>query len=107
MEKLSVRMAAVIGLSVVLVLPVIIFPPVSGDRPSHVYNAWLAQLVEHGQAPGLRLVPMTTNILYDTLLSALAGLAGLRMAEKIATSVFVLLFFWGMFSLAGALSHSR
>ena len=95
-----------IALSFVLVLPVIIFSPVSGDRPSHVYNAWLAQLIERGEAPGLRLAPMTTNILYDTLLSAFAHFAGLRVAEKIVTSIFVLLFFWGMFSLAGALSGS-
>jgi hypothetical protein len=27
----------------------------AADRPSHVYNAWLASLIAQGQAPGLFL----------------------------------------------------
>src|ERR1035437_5530961 len=29
----------------------------AGDLPSHLYNAWLAQLIAKGQAPGLFLAP--------------------------------------------------
>jgi len=103
------RREAVVGvlLSLLLVVPVVVFPPVAGDRPSHLYNAWLAQLVERGQAPGLYLARMSTNILYDQLLSSLGILMPLRTAEKIVTSLFVLLFFWSSFSLVAALSRSR
>jgi len=63
--------------------------------------------VERGQAPGLYLARMSTNILYDQLLSSLGILMPLRTAEKIVTSLFVLLFFWSSFSLVAALSRSR
>jgi hypothetical protein len=68
----------------------------AGDLSSHVYNAWLAQLIAHGQAPGLRIQPQWTNSLFDLLLSALWGL-GAAAAQKIAVAEAVLLFFWGAF----------
>src|ERR1700746_2106870 len=33
----------------------------AGDLGSHVYNAWLAELIEHGDAPGLRIADPSTN----------------------------------------------
>ena len=74
----------------------------AGDLGSHVYNAWLAQLIEHGQAPGLAIVPIWTNILFDHMLSGLANAFGLHIAEKIAVALAVLIFFWGAFALAAA-----
>jgi hypothetical protein len=75
---------------------------VAGDLGSHMYNAWLAQLVERGQAPGLWLAHRWNNVLFDLWLDALGRVVSLNAAEKIAVSVAVLIFFWGMFALVCA-----
>jgi len=77
----------------------------AGDLASHTYNAWLAQLIERGQAPGLWLANQWSNVLFDVSLSRLAGLLGLRLAEKICVSAAVLLFFWGAFAMIGAIGR--
>ncbi|HKD63310.1 MAG TPA: hypothetical protein VKB40_04700 [Candidatus Acidoferrales bacterium] len=74
----------------------------AGDLGSHVYSAWLAQLIEHGQAPGLRIKYPSTNILFDSLLSGLARMFGLYAAERISVAIAVLIFFWGAFALVAA-----
>jgi len=71
----------------------------AGDLASHTYNAWLAQLIEKAQAPGLYLVHRWNNVLFDLLLFHAAKLTGLAAAEKIAVSLCVLIFFWGVFAL--------
>ena len=76
----------------------------AGDLPSHVYNAWLAQLIEKGQAPGLYIVSKWNNVLFDWTLAHAATLAGIAAAEKIVVSACVLIFFWGVFSLVAAAS---
>jgi hypothetical protein len=75
---------------------------VSSDLGSHLYNAWLAQLIRHGQAPGLWLSSQHTNVLFDYLLSGFGAAFGLHAAEKIAVSISVLIFFWGVFALVSA-----
>lgn len=75
---------------------------VADDLGSHLYNAWLAQLVQNGQAPGLWLSRQWTNVLFDFLLSGLGSMFGFRVAEKIAVSLAVLIFFWGTFALISA-----
>jgi hypothetical protein len=74
----------------------------AGDLASHTYNAWLAQLIERGQAPGLWIARQWNNILFDVLLLRLGNLVGLNAAEKIAVSLSVLIFFWGAFALIAA-----
>jgi len=78
----------------------------ASDLGSHVYNAWLAQLIRRGQAPGLWIAHQWTNVLFDLLLGffgAIFGLAGkFHLAEKFAVSVCVLIFFWGAFALVSA-----
>jgi len=74
----------------------------AGDLGSHLYNAWLAQLVRQGQAPGLWIARQWNNVAYDLLLSWLGSAFGLRAAEKIAVSFAVLIFFWGAFALIAA-----
>ncbi len=76
----------------------------AGDLGSHVYNAWLAQLIEHGQAPGLQIAHPSTNILFDYLLTGLAKIFGLQIAEKLSVAIAVLIFFWGAFALIAAAS---
>jgi len=75
---------------------------VAADLGSHLYNAWLVQLIRRGQAPGLSIVPLRTNAAFDLLLSGLGSVWGLRVAEKIAVSIAVLIFFWGVFALVSA-----
>jgi hypothetical protein len=75
---------------------------VAGDLGSHMYNAWLAQLVERGQAPGFWLAWRWNNVLFDYWLDGLGRILSLQVAVKIAVSAAVLIFFWGMFALACA-----
>ena len=67
----------------------------AGDLASHIYNAWLAQLVGSGQAKGLVIVPQTTNVLFDWLLSGLIRTAGAEAAQRISMALLVLTFVWG------------
>jgi len=71
----------------------------AGDLGSHVYNAWLAQLIEQGRAPGLYIAAKWNNVLFDVMLLKLGNLFGLAAAEKTAVSLCVLIFFWGVFAL--------
>jgi hypothetical protein len=77
----------------------------AGDLGSHVYNAWLAQLIERGQAPGLYLARQWNNVLFDLLLLKLGILFGLAAAQKIVVPLCVLIFFWGAFALIAAVSQ--
>jgi hypothetical protein len=74
----------------------------AGDLGSHVYNAWLAQLIEKGQAPGLYIAPQWNNVLVDWMLLHAANLLGFGAAEKIVVSFCVLVFFWGVFAFVAA-----
>jgi hypothetical protein len=76
----------------------------AGDLASHVYNAWLAQLIERGQAPGLYIVHQWNNVLFDWTLLHAANVVGFVAAEKIVVSACVLIFFWGVFAFVSAAS---
>lgn len=76
----------------------------AGDLGSHVYNAWLAQLIARGQAPGLVLVRQWNNVLFDVLLLRAANLVGFAAAEKIVVSLAVLCFFWSCFGFLAEIS---
>jgi hypothetical protein len=92
-----------IFLSALLLLPIFWHHHVeAGDLGSHVYNAWLAQLVQKGTAPGLYSVWQCKNILFDLLLLSLSNLFGIPAAEKISVALCVLLFFWSVFALIAA-----
>jgi hypothetical protein len=74
----------------------------AGDLGSHLYNAWLAQLIRHGYAPGLWLAQRWNNVLFDYLLVGIGRFVSLHAAEKIAVSLAVLIFFWGAFAFVWA-----
>jgi hypothetical protein len=76
----------------------------ASDLASHTYNAWLAQLIARGQAPGLYVVPQATNVLFDTALARLGGLIGLGAAERVVVAACILIFFWGAFALTSELT---
>ena len=74
----------------------------AGDLASHTYNAWLAQLIRQGHAPGLYTVHQWNNVLVDLALLHLGGILGFVAAEKIVSSLCVLIFFWGAFAFITA-----
>ncbi len=104
MSPVRCRCVAV-AISVLLVVPCIWHQRIeAGDLPSHTYNAWLAQLVHKGQAPGLYLTTRWDNVLFDVTLAHAAGVLGFAAAQKLLVSLCVLLFFWGVFALASAVA---
>lgn len=74
----------------------------AGDLASHMYNAWLAQLIERGQVTGLWLDSRWNNVLFDLLMSGLGKSFSLQVTEKLAVSGCVLIFFWGTCALVAA-----
>jgi hypothetical protein len=95
-----------IAVSIGLLIPCLWHPRIeAGDLGSHVYNAWLAQLIERGQAPGLYLARQWNNVLFDFLFLKLGNWFGLGAAQKILVPLCVLIFFWGAFALLAAVSR--
>src|SRR5271168_5088881 len=76
----------------------------AGDLPSHVYNAWLAQLIEKGQAPGLYFSHQHNNVLFDLAMLHAANVFGFAVAQKIVVPACVLIVFWGVFAFVGVVS---
>lgn len=72
------------------------------DLGSHLYNAWLVQLIHRGELPGLSVVHPWTNVLFDYMLSGFGAAFGLHAGEKISVALAVLVFFWGAFGLVAA-----
>jgi hypothetical protein len=72
------------------------------DLGSHLYNAWLVQLIHRGDAPGLSIAHPWTNVLFDYMLSGFGAAFGLHVGEKIAVALAVLVFFWGAFAMVAA-----
>ena len=77
----------------------------AGDLGSHVYNAWLAQLIEKGKAPGLYFSRQSDNILFDVALLWFAKALGFAAAQKIAVSLCVMTFIWGVFAFVHAVTE--
>ncbi len=93
------RIVAVFAISALILVPCLWHWRIeAGDLASHVYNAWLAQLIEKGQAPGLYIAKQWNNVLFDVALLRVANLVGIAAAQKIVVSACVLMFFWGVFA---------
>lgn len=76
----------------------------AGDLGSHVYNAWLTQMIERGGAPGLRLADQWNNVLFDFLLGELGKLLSFPLAYRFAAAFSVLFFFWSAFAFVRAVT---
>ena len=97
------RWRPIVAISLVLLLPCFWHKRIeAGDLASHTYNAWLAQLIAQGNAPGLYLVRQWNNVLVDVALAKLGSAVGFAAAEKIVVSACVLIFFWGAFAFIAA-----
>lgn len=79
----------------------------AGDLSSHIYNAWLAERIARGRAPGLRLAVQSSNFLFDWMLSALLRAWGAPAAERLAVSIAVLVFFWCAFAFVWRSSRTH
>jgi hypothetical protein len=97
------RWLAVLGISTAILIPCFWHKHIeAGDLGSHVYNAWLAELVHRGTLSGLWIHRQWNNVAFDLLLSAFGKIVNWVWAEKLAVSLCVLIFFWGVFALAAA-----
>jgi hypothetical protein len=79
----------------------------AGDLSSHIYNAWLARLVESSSLPGLYIAGQSTNILFDLLLGRLIRLLGPDGAQRAAVTLAVLIFASGAFAFVSAVAARR
>jgi hypothetical protein len=94
--------------SLLLLLPCYWQPRVeAGDLSSHIYNSWLAQLIESGHLQGLAIVGQATNVLFDLMLGGLFKLWGAEAAQRFSVSLAVLVFIWGAFAFASAASGRK
>ncbi len=102
-EFISAHWLKISGISVLALVPCFWHRQiVAGDLGSHVYNAWLAQLIARGEASGLWLAHPWSNVLFDYLLGGLGNIFGLPAAEKISVALSILIFLWGTFALVAA-----
>jgi len=91
--------------SIALLLPCYWQPRIeAGDLSSHLYNAWLAGLIQSGRTPGVQIIHQNTNVLFDLLLRALFVSIGPAWAQRISVSLCVLVFVWGAFAFVSAVS---
>lgn len=103
LQFLKSRWISVVVLSALILVPCYWHRRIeAGDLGSHTYNAWLAQLIAHGHAPGLYLAHQWNNVLVDLGLTWLGGWLGFVAAERIVVSLCVLCFFWGAFAFIAA-----
>ena len=92
-----------IVVSLALAIPCLWQPIVSTrDMQSHLYNAWLAELIRGGAIHGLWIGHQNTNVLIDMTLSWLIAHVGASGAERIVAIVLVLVLFWGAFYFISA-----
>jgi hypothetical protein len=96
------------ALSVLLLIPCYWQPRLqAGDLSSHIYNAWLAQLIESGRVTGLSIAGQTTNLLFDLILGVLYRVVGMGASQHIAVSIAVLVFVWGAFAFVSKVAGHR
>jgi hypothetical protein len=99
------NLLALVAISLLVLVPCFWHAHIqAGDLGSHVYNAWLAQLAQGGQAPGVYVARQWNNVLFDVALGQSAKLLGWHAAERLSVSISVLIFFWGLFSFIAAVT---
>jgi hypothetical protein len=108
LERFFAGRLVCLAISVLLLAPCYWQPRVqAGDLSSHIYNSWLAQLIESGRAQGLMMARQTTNVLFDLILGGLFRVFGAEAAQRIAVSLAVLIFVWGAFAFISMVAGRR
>ena len=105
----SIRnVAAYLGLSLLCLLPCFWQERIqASDLSSHLYNAWLANVMMHHQMVGLHFASLSNNIEFDLILSTLLPALGVNWATRIAVGAAALLFFWSAFVFVRTLSRRQ
>jgi hypothetical protein len=107
-RQAGIRPSHCVLAAVLLLVPCVWQPRIhAGDLSSHIYNAWLATLIEKGQAPGLTIQPMYTNVLFDVFLETLFRRFGADWAQRLASGSVVLVFAGGVFVYLWAVGGKR
>ena len=107
-KAISRSRAIVVLVSLLLLAPCHWQPRLqAGDLSSHIYNSWLARLIENGGAQGLEAVGQASNFLFDFILGGLFKVVGAEAAQRIAVSLVVLTFVWGAFAFISTVSRRR
>jgi len=102
------RRLVYVPLSLALLLPCYWQPRIqAGDLSSHIYNAWLTELIQSGRTEGLAIVGQATNVLFDLILYTLFRWLGPDWAQRLAVSGAVLIFIWGSFAFVCAIAGRR
>src|SRR5438105_2099574 len=92
--RIAPSILSFMSLSLMLLIPCVWQPQVGiGDFPSHIYNAWLATLIEQGKLPGMALAHLKTNVLVDSALVWSLKRFTVATSEKIVLGASVLVFF--------------
>lgn len=95
-------------LAAIVLLPCYWQPRIqAGDLSSHIYNAWLARLIQSGRLPGLYIAGQSTNVLFDLVLAGLSRLLGPDGAQRAAVTLAVLIFASGAFAFISAVAGRR
>jgi hypothetical protein len=108
-KQASRRQLGLYGLlSLLLLVPCFWQPRLqAGDLSSHIYNAWLVQLIEAGRMQGLTIASQTTNLLFDLILGGLYRVFGAELAQRVSVSIAVLVFVWGAFAFVSKVSGRK
>jgi hypothetical protein len=98
-RRAAVRQALLHGVvSIAVALPCFWGPHIHAlDFGSHLYNGWLTQLAAEHSAPGISVVPVWTNTLFDWIVSALLSIASVGITERLSACIAVLICFWSCF----------
>lgn len=97
--------AQVLLISVLLLIPCFWQSRIqAGDLSSHLYNAWLATLINQGQAPGLWIEHRSNNVAFDVAMQWLLQQAGPGLAQRIPAAASVLIFGWGALAFISAIA---
>ena len=103
--RLASGRAAYVWVSLLLAIPCFWQPRVeAGDLSSHIYNSWLAQLIESGRRAGPgRRQPDHQRSIRSAHGRAIPSL-GAEAAQRISVSLAVLVFVWGAFAFVRAVA---
>ena len=107
-KALILRAVAYLGASLICLVPCFWQTRIqASDLSSHLYNAWLANLISQNQLAGLHLVRLWDNIEFDVVLATLLPILGLNWTTRLVVGAAVLLVFWSAFVFVRTLSGSE